>query len=202
MQCLRETLIRHPGIYKFLNTQTIRYVLIVFLILIQNSILNHIHNINTGTGAACNVRGVVSILIFKFFNLCLMVDFVIWGVSAMCQKFYHRFTICCNYCLLDEGVNRRHSPVNRFYTGRQVGAFSWCYPIGSVCGLICMCVLIRPCPSSIEQHDHWMCLWYDSLTLKMVTALYAKMLEQLQQMMWSNTEGLNQSVMSTYYLYI
>jgi len=62
----------------------IRYVLMVFLILIQNSILNHIHNINTGTVAAFNIQVVMSILICRFFSLCLMVDFVIWSVFATC----------------------------------------------------------------------------------------------------------------------
>jgi len=63
----------------------IRYILMVFLILIQNSILNHIHNINTRTVAAFNIQVVVSILIFRFFNLCLMVYFVIWFVFATCD---------------------------------------------------------------------------------------------------------------------
>jgi len=64
----------------------IRYVPMMFLILINNSILNHIHSINTRRVAAFNIEVVASILIFRFFNLCLMVDFVIWIVFATCDR--------------------------------------------------------------------------------------------------------------------
>jgi len=65
----------------------------MFLILMQNSILNHIHNINNRTVAAFNIQVVVSILICRFFNLCLMVDvefgLCLQHVMEVLPLFYH-----------------------------------------------------------------------------------------------------------------
>jgi hypothetical protein len=135
--------------------------------LIQNSILDHIHNIYTGTVDAFNVGEVVSILTFTFISLCLMVDFVIWSVFATfvgsSSLFYHILQLSSWWSQQKTVQHIGFAVVGRWQHCH--GVIQWEISVTWSAGVLCICKT-GPLPSNsmtigcVFGMTHWPWRWW------------------------------------------